>query len=57
MTDDKKNKGGRPKAETPGVRVSTYMRVPDFDRLMTLAKRDDKSISGTMRDLLKLRLK
>jgi hypothetical protein len=57
MTDEKK-KGGRPRADSPGVRVSTYMRVADYDRIVTLAKqRDDNSVSGTVRDLLKLRLK
>jgi hypothetical protein len=57
MTDEKKNKGGRPRAETPGVKVTTWLRAPDYDRLYTLAKRDDKSLSGAMRDLLRLRLK
>jgi len=55
--DDKKDKGGRPRAASPGVRVMTWVRAPDYDRLCTLAKRDDKSISGAVRDLLKLRLK
>jgi hypothetical protein len=56
--DPRKSKAGRPRSETPGVRVTTWMREPDYDRLLRLAKsRDDNSISGAMRDLLKLRLK
>jgi len=56
--DDKKPVRGRPKAETPGIRVSTWMREPDYDRLAKMAKqRDDGSISGAIRDFVKLHLK
>lgn len=42
--------------EPPGVRVATFVRAPDYDRLLELAKRHDKSISGVVRELLKLKL-
>lgn len=56
MTDEKK-KRGRPRADTPGVRVTTFIRAPDYDRLLTQAKRDDNSLSGALRALVKLHLK
>lgn len=57
MSDDKKNKGGRPRVDPPGVRVSTFVRSPDYDRLLKLAQRHETSVSGIVRDLLRLQLK
>lgn len=57
VTDDAgKSKGGRPRVEVPGVRVSTYIRAPDYDRLLALAQQHEKSLSGVVRELLHLKL-
>ena len=48
---------GRPRVAVPGVRVTTWVREPDYDRLLALAQKHDLSISATVRDLLKLRLR
>lgn len=48
---------GRPNAPDNGVPVTTWLRGRDYDRLLELAKRHDKSLSGVVRDLLRLRLK
>jgi hypothetical protein len=57
MSGDEKPKGGRPRAEVPGARVSTWVRSPDYDKLLALAKQHETTISGVVRDLLKLKLK
>lgn len=60
MADEmlERRKGGRPRVVEPsGVRLSTYVRSPDYDRLLKLAKAHDRSVSGLVRDLLRLRLK
>lgn len=49
-------KGGRPRLEVPGIRVSTWVSAPDYDRLLDLANRHEKSLSGVIRELLKLKL-
>lgn len=43
--DGLRRKGGRPKADTPGRSVTTYLRVDAYDRLYRLAKREEKSVS------------
>jgi hypothetical protein len=48
--DDKpRNKGGRPRVPVPGVRVTTFVRTPDYDRLYAIAKRHDRSVSDVVR--------
>jgi len=57
MTDDPpRNKGGRPRAEEPRAKLSTYVRASDYDRIVRLALKEDRSVSALVRDLLKLRL-
>jgi predicted CopG family antitoxin len=51
-----KAKGGRPRVDPPGARVTTWIRSSDYDRLLKLAQQQDKSISGVIRELLKLKL-
>jgi len=36
--------------------VTTWLRVAQYDRLLQLAKREEKSLSALVRDLLKLRI-
>lgn len=48
------NRGGRPKAPEPGARVTTWVRSAEYDRLLRLAKAREQSLSGVVRDLLKL---
>lgn len=47
---------GRPRAE-PGTVLSTYVRTSDYDRLVRMATKADKSIASLVRDLLRLKLK
>jgi hypothetical protein len=55
--DDKpRNKGGRPRVEVPGVRITTWIPAPDYDRLYALAQKHDSSVSGVVRELLRVRL-
>jgi hypothetical protein len=36
--------------------VTTWLRVGDHDRLIQLAKREEKTLSALLRELLKLKL-
>jgi hypothetical protein len=48
---------GRPRVEEPnGTSVTTWLRVGDHDRLIQLAKREEKTLSALLRELLKLKL-
>lgn len=49
--------GGRPRADEPGERVSTYLRTSDYDRLLRLANDRDQTLSETVRELLRLKLR
>jgi hypothetical protein len=49
-------KGGRPKVDEPGTRLSTYVRNSDYDRLVRLALKHDRTVAALVRDLLKLKL-
>ena len=51
-----KPKRGRPKSDEPGSAVMTWLRAGEHDRLIALAKREEKTISALVRDLLKVRL-
>jgi len=55
--DKPPNKGGRPRAEVPGTRITTWVSTPDYDRLFRLAQKHDTSISGIVRALLNLKLR
>lgn len=56
MTEDRR-KPGRPRVEEPGTRLSTYVRNSDYDRLVKLAFKNDRTVSAIVRDLLKLKLR
>ena len=43
---------GRPKAEEPGIRVSTWVPVSTFDALAKYAIKHDRSVSALLRDAL-----
>jgi len=48
---------GRPKVAGPAANsVSTWLPAGDHDRLIALAKREEKTISALIRELLKLRI-
>lgn len=47
---------GRPRVEESGASVSTWLPAGAHDRLIELAKREEQSISATVRRLLILRL-
>ena len=60
MSEDERRppaKGGRPRAAVPGVRVTTWIKTPDYDRLLALAQHHEKSLSGVVRELLHLKLR
>jgi len=42
--------------EPNGTSVTTWLRVGDHDRLIQLAKREEKTLSALLRELLKLKL-
>lgn len=48
---------GRPRVDDPGVNVTTYVRSRDYDRLVRLAHTTEKSLSGLIRELLRLKLR
>lgn len=48
--------GGRPRVDEPRASVSTWLPAGAHDRLIALAKREEQSISATVRRLLILRL-
>lgn len=48
---------GRPRVAAPaGASATTWLRGADYDRLIALAKREDKTLSALIRDLLKLKI-
>jgi hypothetical protein len=49
-------KGGRPRVDDPRTTVTTYVRTADYDRLVRLALKHDRTVSAIVRDLLKLKL-
>ena len=51
-----KGKRGRPKVDEPGNAVATWLRPGDHDRLIAIAKREEKTISALVRELVKLRI-
>lgn len=53
---NEKGRRGRPKAEEPGGPVTTWLRNGDHDRLIALAKREEKTISALVRELVKFRI-
>jgi len=51
-----KSKGGRPRASEPRTTVCTWIRVSDYQSLLKLAKQQETSISGLVRQMLHLRI-
>jgi hypothetical protein len=48
---------GRPRADEPASNaVTTWLQPRDHDRLIALAKREEKTISALVRELLKLKI-
>jgi hypothetical protein len=48
---------GRPRVAAPaGASATTWLRVADHDRLIQLAKREEKTLSALLRDLVKLKI-
>jgi hypothetical protein len=48
---------GRPKVAAPASNsVTTWLPAGDHDRLIALAKREEKTISALVRELLKLKI-
>jgi hypothetical protein len=50
------NPRGRPRVDPPGSAVMTWLRPDEHDRLIQLAKREEKTISALVRELLKLKI-
>jgi len=51
------NRGGRPRVVDGRASVSTWLPSGVYDQLRELAKRDDASLSATVRQLLIVRLR
>ena len=45
-------KRGRPRVPEPGVNVSSWVRQADYDRICQIAKRQDMTVSKTVRALI-----
>lgn len=50
---DKPKRRGRPKADEPGIRISTWVPESEFDSLAKYARRHDRSLSALLREALK----
>ena len=50
---------GRPKADEPGMNVSSWVRPSEYDRLVKMANQQDPpvSVSALVRSLLKLKIR
>jgi hypothetical protein len=46
---------GRPKAEAPSTSITAWIPTSEYDRLVRLANARGESLSGLVRDLLKLK--
>lgn len=57
MADQPPKQIGRPKAPEPGSAVTVWMRQSEHDRLVKLAKEQDRSVSACARELLTRRLR
>ena len=49
---DPPRKPGRPRAEEPGVRLSTWIPARTFDELAKVALKHDRSLSAILRENL-----
>ena len=57
MSDQAASKRGRPRARIPGVAVGTWLRTPEYDRLLRLATQRDTTVSALLRRLVTRRLR
>jgi hypothetical protein len=49
-------RGGRPRVDERGERLSTYLRVSDHDAIVRLALKSDRSVSAVVRTILRRHL-
>jgi len=56
VTEDRR-KPGRPRVDEPGQVLATYVRTSDYDRLVRLALKTDRTVAALVRDLLNLKLR
>jgi hypothetical protein len=52
-----RRKVGRPKADEPKTSVSTWIPTHEYDRLLEIANNREKSVSDTVRQILRQRLR
>jgi hypothetical protein len=50
-------RGGRPKAAEPGLRVSTWIKTTEYDRLVKRANAGERSVSSLVRLFIKMELR
>ena len=48
---------GRPRVDEPGQVLATYVRTSDYDRLVKLALKHDRTVAALVRELLHLKLR
>ncbi len=53
---DEKRAPGRPRVQESRASVSVWLPASAHDRLIALAKKEEQSISATIRQILKIRL-
>lgn len=46
-------KRGRPRAQEPGVRLTTWINASDYDQLLRLANAREQSLSSLVRETLR----
>ena len=54
--EQEKRLRGRPRSDEPGSSVSAWLRAGDHDRLIALAKQEQKTISALVRELVTRRI-
>jgi hypothetical protein len=52
MTPQTKSKPGRPKAEEPSTRLTTWIPTRIYDAIADKARKDDRSVSSLVRERL-----
>lgn len=57
VSEHEKRPRGRPTVDEPtGSSVTAWLRPGEHDRLIEIAKREDKTISALVRELVKLKI-
>lgn len=49
-------KRGRPKADAPGARVTTWVLSKEYDQLLQMSKDKEQSLSSLVRDMLRMKV-